>query len=482
MDGAIYLFFALFAVLLPHSIKGAQHAWQLAFLAWLVKLAVERKRPFQQPLAASLLAYITLSAISTVLSPDPFLSWDRMKIVCLVLVGIVFAQNLHRLTQVRTLMVLLILSGVAAAGFTAWQYSYGVGAQVTHIDKGSPLYHAGLRQDDIITSVNNRPISTPEKLEEAGRSGPDGLLQVSFYRVLRFEPFRKREVIVSRDELLRSGLGTPALQLRRGKPFRAQGTLGHYVIFAEMLMQISCLTWALLLSVPASKRRWQVLLAVALVALTAAILATETRSVVAGLAVGCAAALLVLTEKRTRLWASAALLLLVISAGLWMSHARGAHWIDARDPGTNFRLLMWEDGLRLLHQHPWFGIGMETARNHWGEWNIRAFRLYHVQSHFHSDTIQIAVERGLPALGAWLWFVVAYFLFLLRLLRKARAHSRFATGVVAGILAAFIAWQTTALVHYNLGEESLVMILFFYFGVAVALDRILTEKEAIDVA
>ena len=139
LDGAIFFFLCLFAVLWPHSIKGAQHAWQIAFLLWLLKLAVERKRPFPQPLTAPLLAYVVLSAISTLLSPDPYLSWDRMKLVCLVLVGIVFAQNLKRLSQVRWLVCLLILSGVAAAAFTAWQYTYGVGVRVAAIQPESPL-------------------------------------------------------------------------------------------------------------------------------------------------------------------------------------------------------------------------------------------------------------------------------------------------------------------------------------------------------
>ena len=88
----------LFAILLPHSIKGSQHAWQIACLLWLVSLAGQRAgvRSLNR-LSAPLLAYVTLSGISTALSPDPYLSWDRMKIVCLLLVGIVVAQNLHQL-------------------------------------------------------------------------------------------------------------------------------------------------------------------------------------------------------------------------------------------------------------------------------------------------------------------------------------------------------------------------------------------------
>jgi len=64
-----------------------------------------------------LLAYITLSGISTALTADPILSWDRMKIVCLVLVGVLFAQTLKRLSQVRILVLLLFLSALAAAAF-----------------------------------------------------------------------------------------------------------------------------------------------------------------------------------------------------------------------------------------------------------------------------------------------------------------------------------------------------------------------------
>src|SRR5215472_5787299 len=77
LDKAIYFFFLLFAILLPHSIKGAQRAWRIAFLFWLARLGLTGERPFRQPLSAPLLAYVTLSGISTTLSPDPYLSWDR---------------------------------------------------------------------------------------------------------------------------------------------------------------------------------------------------------------------------------------------------------------------------------------------------------------------------------------------------------------------------------------------------------------------
>src|SRR5271166_3171463 len=203
LDGAIFFFLCLFAILLPHSIKGSQHAWQIALVLWLVKLAVTRERPFPQPLTAPLLAYVVLSAISTMLSPDPYVSWVQMKFVCLVIVGIVFAQNLKRLSQVRILVFLLLLSGLAAAGLTAWQYTYGIGVRVASIAPDTSLYRAGLRPDDIITRVNGNGVHTAPQFERAvEQSSPATILRIDF---LRSSPLGRRATFMSREEFRNSG-------------------------------------------------------------------------------------------------------------------------------------------------------------------------------------------------------------------------------------------------------------------------------------
>jgi O-antigen ligase len=104
-----------------------------------------------------------------------------------------------------------------------------------------------------------------------------------------------------------------------------------------------------------------------------------------------------------------------------------------------------------------------------------------VQSHFHSTYLQIAVERGIPALLAWLWFCIAYLGFLWRLIRRLQGQNRFARGVAVGVLAAFLAFSFTSFLHYNLGEESVAMITFFYFGIAVALDRMIAVPGVLDI-
>jgi O-antigen ligase len=107
----------------------------------------------------------------------------------------------------------------------------------------------------------------------------------------------------------------------------------------------------------------------------------------------------------------------------------GASGWGGEDLSTHFRVLMWEDWIRLVREHPWFGVGMETVRLHYREWNIQGFIQYDMLSHFHSTFVQIAVERGVPALLAWLWFSVAYLLFLWRLIRRLQDRVNWHAGL-----------------------------------------------------
>jgi hypothetical protein len=477
LDRAIFVFLSLFAIALPFSIKGAEHSWKIAFILWLVKLVVDRVRPLRQPLAAPLLAFVVLSAVSTALSPDPYLSWDRMKIVCLVLAGIVVAQNVTRVSQVRWLVVLLVLSGGAASLYTGWQYTYGIGVKLEEFPPTARLAQLGFRTNDIVTSVAGRSFHTPEQLLETVRQLPAHERVPVKY--ISYMATQSNTIVATADDFVQSGLGTSAMHVKRGKPFRAQGTLGHYVVFAEMLMQLGCMAWALVL-VSGRQRGWAVVFGLVFVGVTAALLLTETRAAVAGLVLGCMVSLLLLGRGWLR-WASVGLLIMIVAgATLWIQHSRGLRWFDRDDVGTQFRVLMWQDGVRLVREHPVFGIGMDTVHLHWREWNIRGFIQYHVQSHFHSTFLQIAVERGIPALLAWLWFCVAYIVFLARLALRLRGLNRVGCGVAAGVLAGFVAFTFTAFFHYNLGEEPLALLLFFNFGIAIALDRITRTEAALN--
>ena len=477
----IFLFFGLFAILLPWSIKGARYAWIAAFYLWIAWLILERKRLHPQPLALPMLAYIVLSGLSCVFSYEPYLSWPHMKLVCwTALIATLFAQALSRLSQVRTLLFLLLLSATAVAGFTAWQYARGIGLRIVSVVYQSPLHLAGLRPDDTLVAINGRSVRSEVDLIKAATAVPGKTtVQVRF---LRGFPVRRKQTFARAGDFVDRGQLTPTLVLGKARPLRAQGTLGHPGILAEVLAPIGCLAWALMLGTNSRHRLRQLLFALMFLAITATVFATQSRAPLSGLIVGCMIALLFMAPRRARLGLIAGLIVLALGAALWIQHTRGLHWVDMRDPGTQYRVLMWKDGARLALQYPLLGIGMGSIQTHWPEWNLQGFARFHEFWNFHSDMVQLAAERGLLTLAAWLWFVVAYMVYLLRLLPRIRQRTRFGWAVAIGILTGFIAFLVTSLVESSLGDDTLVMLLFFGCGVAIAMERMLSQSGAIDVA
>ena len=45
LDNAIFGLLVVFAIALPHSIKGAERSWKIALVLWLLKLLIDRARP-----------------------------------------------------------------------------------------------------------------------------------------------------------------------------------------------------------------------------------------------------------------------------------------------------------------------------------------------------------------------------------------------------------------------------------------------------
>ena len=481
LRGAIFFFFGLFAILLPWSIKGARYVWMAAFVVWLGSLLVERRRLYPQPLALPLLAYIVLSGISCALSYEPYMSWPHMKLVCwTALIATLFAQNLERLSQVRILLLLLLLSATAVGGFTAWQYLRGLGLKILVVGPGTPLYDAGLRPNDVLVAINDHAIHSPNDIVKAVAGvAPDSTAQVKF---LRGSPVRHKQTFLRAGDLTANGGVTPTVLLVKAVPYRAAGTLGHYGKLAEVFAPLACLAWALKLGAPSRKRWSQILFATMFLAITGTVFATQSRSALSGVVIGCMIATYLMSPRRIRLWLISALLVVAVAAVFWIQHTRGLKWVDLRDPGTQYRLLMWQDGARLAVRHPLFGVGMDSVQNRWPEWHLEGFAKYREFWNFHSDPVQLAAERGFLTLAAWLWFVVAYVIYLLRLLPRLRQRTRFAFAVITGIFTGFVAFLLTSLVESSLGDDTLVMLLFFCAGVALAAERMLSTRGAIDVA
>jgi O-antigen ligase len=165
-------------------------------------------------------------------------------------------------------------------------------------------------------------------------------------------------------------------------------------------------------------------------------------------------------------------ILIVAVAGTSLVMHRWRHMgvIDLSDPGTDYRVLMWRDAIKLIEAHPWFGVGMNVVRDEPSKFDLQAVRKYGVLLHFHSTPIQIGVESGLLVLASWIALMAAYCFMLVRLVAQSRKSADpFPYGLSLGILGATSGFLVTSIVHYDFGDSVVVFLFWFLAGLALAL-------------
>jgi O-antigen ligase len=478
IDRVIFVFLLLFAITLPFSVKGAHHALQAAALLWLATVIFGRKRILPQPLVAPMLVFLLLSGLSALLSPAPLYSWTRMKMVCLILVATLFAQTVRRLSELKAIAAVLVISAVASAGLTAWQMTAGIGVSIQSLPPQSPLAQAGLAPGDIIASLNGHSVRTPKAFRERLQQVPaSGNVKLQVLRGNMDSGLERFSIDTNHDALVGSGLLAEGA-VKRGHPLRAQGTFHHYAVYAELLVQLALLTWGLTIAAFRQHSKLSWLLLAASLATTGALAATKTRSSLGALLLAALAIACLTFGRRQRIAILAFFAVLVAVSTMWLYQTRGFWWVDLRDPGTQYRVALWQDGLRLARQHPWFGVGMDSVTVRGSAWQIQAYKTFHTQRHFHSDWVQLAAECGLPALAAFIWLIAAYFIFLLRRLRRTRSADWFAHGLTLGVFAGLLGFLIESFVQYNLGEEQVVVAFWALAGLSFALARLQTSPEA----
>ena len=95
--------------------------------------------------------------------------------------------------------------------------------------------------------------------------------------------------------------------------------------------------------------------------------------------------------------------------------------------------------------------------------------------HAHSTPIQLAFDRGLPALLFWLWLMYVFW----RMAARAEAMwrdsgSAGAHGLALGITGALAGFLASSLVNYNFGDSEVALLVWWMMGVVVVLSK---EKD-----
>ena len=228
---------------------------------------------------------------------------------------------------------------------------------------------------------------------------------------------------------------------------RPPGFMGHYMTYAGLLMLVLMLATARLLW-DARDRAWTSLV---LPALAVALATTFTRSAWIGACVGGG---LLLAMKNLRLLALLPILAIVMMAVAPAAIAdRFDSIFDRRNPTNRDRIAMARAGVKMVGDYPLTGVGPDMVQQVYPRYR-GPDAVNENNPHLHNVPLQIAAERGLPALGVWLWFVVAALRELTARFRQQESRALAAAG-----LAAMASMLTAGAFEYNFGDSEFLMML-----------------------
>jgi putative inorganic carbon (HCO3(-)) transporter len=116
------------------------------------------------------------------------------------------------------------------------------------------------------------------------------------------------------------------------------------------------------------------------------------------------------------------------------------------------RVAMIKSGIRIIKDRPITGVGPDMVMEVYPVYRDKS-AVNQLNPHLHNVPIQIAAERGIPALLAWLWFVVVLARDFLR--QRRTAVITFLPNAGLACLAAMVA---AGMFEYNFGDSEFLML------------------------
>jgi O-antigen ligase len=239
---------------------------------------------------------------------------------------------------------------------------------------------------------------------------------------------------------------------------RISGPLSHYMTYSGWLM-LAVLVLAAAAVLETHRLRW--LLVVPTTLGMIAVVLSYTRNAWVGLAVG----LLVLAA----IWRRRVLLLYpLLAVVVWLVFPRAVvdraiSIVDLRQPANYDRLCMVVSGTQMVRDHPWLGVGPDMVS--------RVYPLYRRDDaprwrvpHLHNNLLQIAAERGLPALGAYTWLVAA---FLTTAWKGVRGLDGPPRAAVAAAMVGVVGTTVAGLFEYNFWDAEIEYLTLVLMGMGV---------------
>lgn len=259
---------------------------------------------------------------------------------------------------------------------------------------------------------------------------------------------------------------------------RPQGLLGMYMTYSGQLMLIAC-TAAGRILFRSEDRTWAALVMPALVA---ALAVTLSRNAWVGACAGIGLLLLLRDFRLVAVLPVAAAVFVAIAptplADRFYSSFRlntfhnASATTEASLQSNRDRLAMVRSGLRIIKDDPLTGVGPDMIIQVYPHYRD-ADAVKQLNPHLHNVPLQIAAERGLPALALWLWFVAALALDFFRMRRTAALPS-----IAMAALASVVAMVAAGMFEYNFGDSEFLMLFLLITALPYAAERAAGSRTA----
>jgi O-antigen ligase len=300
---------------------------------------------------------------------------------------------------------------------------------------GATLVSAVFSLDPVASATDSRQLLLFAVVPLVHRVVPAGRVRTVLYLVLSVGAASAVYGIVQYAILHYDSLGR-----------RPDGALSHYMTYSGTLMLVVCVAAAQLVF-GSRERTWPALV---LPAVVVALALTFTRNSWVGASVAVAILLMLRDFRLVALLPIVVALLFALVPDAVSE--RMLSIFDLRDPSNRDRIAMVHAGAAMIRADPLTGAGPNMVPLVYPKYrNLDAVN--QTNPHLHNVPLQIAAERGLPALAIWCWFVVACGAGLYRMLR-AQADK---TAAAAG-LAALAAMLAAGLFEYNFGDSEFLML------------------------
>lgn len=234
---------------------------------------------------------------------------------------------------------------------------------------------------------------------------------------------------------------------------RIKGFMGHYMTQSGLIILFASLALAILLF---ERGKSRYLWGAAALAAGAALELTMTRSAWIGLA--AAVCVLVALRSPKFLAVVPVAIVLIFFASPAPIKRRALSIFQLQGFSNRTRVEYARAGVKIIGDYPLLGSGPDTVDMVFQNPKYGLSDDAKKNVHLHNTMIQIAAERGLPALAAWLAFIVWAFMKLAGLVRTRDPRI---LPLAAGALAALVAILASGFFEYNFGDSE-VAILFLY--------------------